>query len=203
HDRSPVSLKLPLQLLHNELADIERGGGPWRWGITDVDDAVHLLDQEVVYHRAIRRNGLGADASVGRFQVFSPDLRDEPLQGLYQRRFVERTPHFTQTCLPVSGRHLQETRVGEGFERITELEIELVIPFTGKGQHRVRTTFHPTVDHAGKMDTQEGEIGVWDRVDEIAAEVLRLGLDFIVFAAKGDNLNFGLLATQSGHTVRL
>src|SRR5262249_30458374 len=199
----PVTLKLALQLLHNELADIERRRSPRRWGIADVDNTLHLLDHEVVYHRAIGSNSLGADTSMGRFQVFGVNLRDETLQGLHERRFVERTPHFAQTRLPVFGSHLHETRVGQRFQHIAELDLELVIPLTRKGQYSIRATSDPAVDHTGKMHAQEGEIGVWDRVDEIAAEVMRLRLDFIVFTPEGHNLDGGLLAAQGRHTVRV
>ncbi len=53
------------------------------------------------------------------------------------------------------------------------------------------------------MHAEEGKVWIGHRIDEIAAEMLRLRFDFIVFTAEGDNLDFGLLPTQSGDAIRV
>src|SRR5262249_27793685 len=140
---------------------------------------------------------------MGRLQVFGTNLRHEALQGLEEWRFVKRAPHFAQTRLPVFRRHLPEPRIRQRFQQIPGVDVELLIAFTREGEHRIGATLHPPADHAGKMHTEEGKVRVGYRIDEIAAEMLCLWLDSVVFAAEGDNLDFGLLPTQRSDAIRV
>lgn len=72
-----------------------------------------------------------------------------------------------------------------------------------KGQHGIRARLDAAVDHAGEVDSEEGESRVGHRIDEVLHERMALGYEFIVFPPEGYDLESRVNATPARDPVAL
>ena len=102
--------------------------------------------------------------------------------------------------LPAS---LRNPRVADGVPRVAHVHVRLAVTFARPGQHGVGAAFDATLDHAREVDTQEREIGIGYRVDQVPAQVMGRGFQFVVLAAKRHDPHGRLLATHGHDTVAI
>jgi hypothetical protein len=144
---------------------------------------------------------LGPDASRCRKQIGSLDLGDQTLQASDEGFFAEGTPEFIQSLLPMSGSHAKETRIGQAFEQVSQVDFGFGVAFTGESENCIWSAFDATLNHPREVDPEKRKSGVGDRIDQTAAEVFRLWLQLIVFPAEGDDEALGSVARGFGHSV--
>ena len=81
---------------------------------------------------------------------------------------VPITPHLEGTHLPELAGQLAEARVGDGVREVAQGDVEASVALARRGQDRVGTGQHATVDALGEVHPEERELRVRHRVDEAA-----------------------------------
>ena len=93
--------------------------------------------------------------------------------------------------------------ISERLGQVGDVEVGLLVPFASEGEHGVGTALDAAVDHAGEVHAQEGKVGVGHGVDQVLAEMMRLGLELEIFAAKRHDLGGRLFAAHRGDPVAM
>ena len=168
-----------------------------------MDHALGLHDPEIVYQGPVGFKCLGPDARSPSLDVSPLDLGDEPLEGPDKGALEVRAVHLAQSHLHELDDHDQKSLVGEGLPGVAQCKAEFLIPFPLEGQDRVGTGLHTARDHAGKVDPQEGEGRVRNRIEQVPYQVFLLGLEGVVLSPEGDDLELGVYPAEAGHPVRL
>lgn len=187
----------------DQAADADGGGGGGAGGVKHVDHSGGGLDGEIIDKLSGGVQGLSADAGSTGEEVFDRDFGHQLLEGLEEGLLAEGAMHFADARFPELEGHLPEGRVGEGLEEVTGVDLSPGIAMATEGENGVGSGFDAAGDHAGKMDAEEREGGVWDGVNEIPAEGPSLGSESVVFAAERDDLKIGLEAAHSGDAIGL
>ena len=149
-------------------------------------------DQEVIDEIALLIQGLGTDSSFAGFEVIGSNFGDQFLETFCECRLAYRAIDLLDAFTEVPEGEFSESRKPEGFDGVLPGEVRLFVTFPRKGEHGVRTCVDASVNHLREMDSEEGEVGVGDRVDESFYEVSFLGTKLKVFSTKRDDAGFGI-----------
>src|SRR6266478_2147479 len=185
----------------NKTPNLERSGRGRRRRVADMNRIFSLHDQKVVHELPGRRQRLGSDTGLGRNQVSIGDLGDQPLKTFQKRAFTEGAGHFPDPILIVLSRQPPESRKGESLKQISPVYVGLVIALSLEGKHRIWSSVNRTVDHPGKMHTQEGEIGVWDRIDQCLHQMTLVRNQLVILTSEWNDLHARIEATEAGHAI--
>src|SRR5690606_41879313 len=102
-------------------------------------------------------------------------------------RLADQAIELAHARLPVGPRQPPETAVGLRVKGIARREARLAVSLALEGQEGIGARLDATVDPAGEVYAQEGKLGVRHRVDQVAHQAARRGLEIVVFAAGRDD----------------
>src|SRR5262249_5750806 len=146
---------------------------------------------------------LRADAAAACLKVVRTDLRDQPLEGAAEDVAAEGPAEFEPSHRWIAAKESPKARVAQRVPQIPQVEIGLAVAFTREGQDCVGTCFDAAVNQAREVHAQKRELRIRDRVDQMPHQVLPLGTDLIIFAAKRDDTQIAALARKLGHTIAM
>ena len=121
----------------------------------------------------------------------------------HKRPLAEAAPHFSHSGAPVFRRHPQKAGIRQRVGQIAQRNISLAVTFAGKRQHGVRAALNAAVNHPREVHAQKWKTRIGHRINQIAAQMLRLGLQIKIFAAKRNNFRIDLLPAQFRHAIRM
>ena len=132
-----------------------------------------LLDDEVVHELAVRADRLGPHAGAGPDEVRQPHLRHQPPQRPPERPLAQRSVQLAEPGPPEPRGHPPEPAVAGQLPQVAAAHVGQPVALAAERQHGVRPALDAAADHPREVDAQERQPRVGDRVDEVAAEVLR------------------------------
>lgn len=88
------------------------------------------------------------------------------------------------------------TGVGDGRPQVTPRHMAPVVPLAAQGRDGVGACQHSAADLTRQVDPDEGEPGIGYGVDEVAAQVGRLGAQSVILPTKGHEYERGLIARR-------
>ena len=187
----------------NVSADGEGCGGGGRGGVEHVNHALGADNSEIVDEGASGVDGLGANAGPAGDQVGKLQLGHEAAEGVQEGALAEGAIHFAAAGFPVLAGHAPEAAVARDAQGVGKAEARASVPVAGESQDGVGPGLDAAVDHARKVDAEEGEPCVGNGINEIADEALARLDQLVVFAAEGNDLHAGVNAAETRHAIRL
>ena len=116
----------------------------------------------------------------------------------FTKAALEKERHISPgTGFPVLCGEPQEAGIRERFGQIAEVDIRLPVAFASECQHCIRTTLDSTFDHSRKVDSEERKTRVRHRINQSAAEMMHVGVEFKVLAAERDDLLLRILPAKA------
>src|SRR4051812_47410506 len=165
--------------------------------------ATCLLEQEVMDERAVTPHRLRPDTRLIGQQVRDREARAVLLALLQVSRLPKRILHFCQCRVPVLQDHLPEAREGEIGEYVLWAERKSGVTLPRETKDSVGPDSHPAVNHAGEMDTKEGQLRIRDWIDQAFDNAALAVGKPIVLAAKRHDLVLDPQTGNPGHPIGL
>src|SRR4029079_17961959 len=91
--------------------------------------------------------------------------------------------------------------IGRSAGEVPEIEIGALVTLALEGKHGVRTGIDAGVKVAREVEAEKWKFGIGHGIDEGAYQVRSLRNQIVVFAAKGHDPDFGLLASHAADAV--
>src|SRR5215469_7345123 len=193
-DEGPL-LRGPVETLFRHMGDSapdgERGGGGGRRDVVEMEHVAGGAELEVVDHRSIGAQRLGAYSGAVANQISFLDFGQQLLHGPDEGAFVERAIELSHCVAPVFGGHVPEPGIGEGFDGVAQAEVGETITFALEGEHGVRAGIEAAGDAAREVRAQERELRVGHRINETPHQVVLLRDDVVVLTAEGHDHGIG------------
>ena len=82
-----------------------------------------------------------------------------------------------------------------------QIDVELCVSLASERQHGIRSAFDAAVNQSREVNAEKRELRIGNGVNQIATQVPGIRLEFVVLAAKGDDLGVRLRAAELGDAV--